>query len=272
MASADLRHYVLRGDEQGARRLGLLARIKWPTTKRLLRRVGLRSGMRCLDVGCGIGAVTLKMAQWVGPTGQVVGLDLDEYYLQSGRLEACRQKLPAVFRAENVSELREEAAYDLAFGRFLLTHLPQAERALERLVLATRPGGVVVVEDVEFAGHFSFPPCPAFERYVNLYQQVVRRRGGDPNIGPRLPGLLLDAGLERVRMEVVQPVFRTGPGKRFTQITLDHIRQAVVAAGLASDAELTSTVAELDSFASNPRTLMSLPRIFQAWGCRPERG
>src|SRR5258708_38315263 len=61
--------YVLRGGEQGAERLRLLARVKWPTTKALLRQVGLRPGMRCLDVGCGIGAVTLKLARWVGPTG-----------------------------------------------------------------------------------------------------------------------------------------------------------------------------------------------------------
>lgn len=35
--------------------------------------------MRCLDVGCGIGAVTLKLARWVGPTGQAVGIDSDAW-------------------------------------------------------------------------------------------------------------------------------------------------------------------------------------------------
>src|SRR5262249_43308467 len=43
--------YVLRGGQKGAERLRLLARVKWPTTKTLLRRFGLRPGMHCLDVG-----------------------------------------------------------------------------------------------------------------------------------------------------------------------------------------------------------------------------
>src|SRR5215468_7907830 len=91
--------YVLRGGEKGAERLRLLARVKWPTTKTLLRRVGLRPGMRCLDVGCGIGAVTLRLAHRVGPTGQAVGIDLDERCLELARQEAARRGLPASFRS-----------------------------------------------------------------------------------------------------------------------------------------------------------------------------
>ena len=49
---------------------------------------------------------------------------------------------------------------------------------------------------------------------------------------------------------------------------MEHIREAVVGSGLASDAEIDSIVAELDSFANDPRTIMSLPRIFQVWGMR----
>src|SRR5262249_18537404 len=190
--------YVLRGGEKGAQRLRLLALVKWPTTKSLLQRVGLRKGMHCLDVGCGIGAVTLKLARSVGPGGRVVGTDTDERCVEMARQEALRRNLSALFRAGSVSELQEEGVYDLVYSRFLLTHLAKPERAIERLVGAAQPGGVVVVEDIEFAAHFCYPVCPAFHRYVRLYEEVVRRKGGDPNIGPRLLGLLLDSGLEEV--------------------------------------------------------------------------
>jgi ubiquinone/menaquinone biosynthesis C-methylase UbiE len=260
--------YVLRGGEKGAERLRLLARVKWPTSKTLLRQVGLRPGMRCLDVGCGIGAVTLKLARWVGPTGQGVGIDTDEPCLELARQQATGHGLPAIFRREGVHDLREEAAYDLVFSRFLLTHLPQPRRAVERLVRAARPGGLVVGEDIEFAAHFCYPTCPAFDRYVSLYQQAVQRKGGDPNIGPRLVSLFMDAGLRRVGVEVVQPTFRSGPGKRIAPVTMEHIREAVVTAGLASANEVDGIIADLDSFARNPRTILSLPRIFQVWGRR----
>jgi SAM-dependent methyltransferase len=261
--------YVLRGGEQGAERLRLLARATWPTTHALLRRVGVRAGMHCLDVGCGIGAVTRKLARWVGPAGTAVGIDPDERCLALARREATQADLRPAFRAEGVNDLREEAAYDLVYSRFLLTHLPEPGRAVERLVRAARPGGLVVVEDIEFAAHFSYPACPALARYVSLYQQAVRGRGGDPDIGPRLVGLLLDAGLRRVGVAVVQPTFRTGPGKRIAAVTMEHIWEAVVRAGLASAGEVAAVVADLDGFAGNSRTILSLPRVFQVWGRRP---
>jgi hypothetical protein len=189
--------------------------------------------------------------------------------VELARQEALRRKLPALFRAESAGDLREEAAYDFVYSRFLLTHLSEPGQAVERMVRAARPGGLVVVEDIEFAGHFCHPACSAFDRYVGLYQQVVRRKGGDPNIGPRLMGLLMDRGLEEVGVGVVQPAYRRGPGKRIAQVTMEHIREAVVQEGLASPEEVNAVVAGLSQFARNPRTLLSLPRIFQAWGQKP---
>src|SRR5581483_7709073 len=182
--------------------------------------------------------------------------------LDLARHEAARLGLSAVFRREAAGDLREEAAYDLVYGRFLLTHLPDPARAVARMVAAARPGGLVVVEDIEFAAHFCYPDCPAFRSYVDLYQQAVRRKGGDPDIGPRLVSLLMDSGVRGVHVEVVQPTFRRGPGKRLAQVTMEHIREAVVSAGLASEAAVDAVVAGLDRFTADRRTILSLPRIF----------
>jgi len=258
--------YVLLGGDPATKRLKLLARIKWPTTKTLLQQVGIRTGMRCLDVGCGNGAVTLKLVLRVGPTGQAVGIDRDEHCLEFARRRAAQHKLPAVFRAENVTEFRAAPTYDLVYSRFLLTHLAKPEAALERMVQATQRGGWVIVEDIEFAAHFCYPACFAFSRYVDLYQRAVKATGGDPNIGPRLVSLFLDAGLDDVQVEVVQPTFRSGHGKRIAAITMAHIGEAVIQQGLASAQEVKDIVTDLDQFSADPRTILSLPRIFQVWG------
>jgi hypothetical protein len=122
------------------------------------------------------------------------------------------------------------------------------------------------VEDIEFAAHFCYPTCPAFGRYVDLYQRVVQSRGGDPNIGPRLVSLFFDTGLDEVHLEVVQPTFQSGAGKRIASITMEHIREAVVQEGLASAQEVERIVADLDGFTADPRTIISMARIFQVWG------
>ena len=58
----------------------------------------------------------------------------------------------------------------------------------------------------------------------------LNRRGGDPCLGPRLLGLLGEAGLEQLQLEVVLPAFHEGEGKDIARITLEHIRESVVSA------------------------------------------
>src|SRR5262249_7071880 len=129
-----------------------------------------------------------------------------------------------------------------------------------------RPGGVVVVEDVDFSGHFCWPPSGAFERYVQLYQSVVRGRGADPDIGPRLPSLLEAAGVDHARLDVVLPAFREGEGKAIARATLDGIRESALAAGLATASELDAIAGELAALEQDRGVILSLPRIFQVWG------
>jgi SAM-dependent methyltransferase len=259
--------YVLRGGRAGAERLRLLNRVKWPTTEPLLRAAGLRAGINCLDVGCGSGDVTLKMAALVGAEGRVVGVDRDQSILELARQEADKQGLAVTFRRLEAEDLAEESAYDLVFARYLLSHLPRPQRAVEAMVRAARPGGRLILEDVYFPGHVCYPSNAAFDRFVELYQAVAgAKEGGDAAIGVRLLGMALEAGLEEVRVGLVVPTFREGEGKRVTQLTMEHIRAAVVGAGLASDPEVDNIVGELGRRADDDRTLMSMAPTFQVWG------
>lgn len=79
-------------------------------------------------------------------------------------------------------------------------------------------------------------------------------------------GMALNAGLSDVRVEYVVPIFRDGEGKRLAQVTMENIREAVVGADLASDAEVDEIVTELGAFADDERTLMSTAPTFQVWG------
>ena len=261
--------YVLRGGRAGAERLRLLNRVKWPTTQPLLRAAGLRAGMSCLDVGCGSGDVTLKMAALVGTEGNVVGVDRDQSILQLASQEAERQGLSVTFRRLDTEELAQESAYDLVFARYLLSHLPRPQRAVELMVRAVRPGGRLVLEDVFFPGHICYPANPAFDRYLELYQAVASaKEGGDAAIGVRLLGMALEAGLVEVRVGLVVPTFRDGGGKRVARVTMEHLREAVVGAGLASGREVDNLVVELGRLADDDRTLMSIAPTFQVWGRR----
>jgi len=254
-------HYVIRGGVEGKHRLEVLARTMWPSTSRLLERSGLTQGMTCLDLGCGGGDVTLELARWIGRDGEVTGLDMDKTKLDLAREAAAVQGLRnTYFRESDIGQWNETSQYDLVYCRFQLTHLRDPVALLRRMWNAVRLGGRVVIEDVDFAGSFCHPACTAFDRYVDLYRRVVASRGGDADIGPRLYGLVRDSGWQNPNLDLVQPAFAAGEGKRVMLLTLVNIAEAVLAEGLARDSELQGLIDEFTQFTEADDTIVGLPQ------------
>jgi ubiquinone/menaquinone biosynthesis C-methylase UbiE len=269
MSNPGLDSYIIRGGKEGRDRLGVLARVLRPTTANLLDRIGPIDGAVAIDVGCGGGDVTFDLAERVGPDGKVVGLDLDETKLVLAREEAKEQGIAnASFHKADVGEPWPAGGARLVYARFILTHLPDPAVLLRRAKEALLPGGFILAEDIDFAGHFCDPPCPAFERYQQLYIAAARQRGADPFIGRRLARLLEAGGFAEVGVSLAQPVGRDGEAKRLGSMTFAAVSPGIVAAGLATQAEVAGIQAELDAFTARPETTLSFPRIFQAWGRR----
>lgn len=263
-------HYVIRGGPEGRERLRVLGRIMHPTSMALFDRCGIKDGMACLDVGCGGGDVTLELARRVAPTGAVVGLDIDEEKVRIARAEAEQRGVANVdFRVSDIGDAAGPPAFDLVYARFLLTHLREPEGAVGGFRRKLRPGGLLVVEDIDFSGHFTHPESEAFRRYHALYCATVTRRGGDPNIGPRLPGLLRQAGFQDIHVTAVQPLALEGETKLISALTMESIAGAVLADGLASQEEVEAIVRELYAFAADPSTLAGPPRVVQVSGRMP---
>lgn len=123
--------YAIGGGREGKERLELLSQVMLPTTSQLLNKVGLSKGMKCLDVGCGGGHVTLLMASLVGPHGKVVSTDSDSEILALGQQDAEDERLDNVeFRHTDASVCQGEAENDLVYARFVLTHLSEPEKCL----------------------------------------------------------------------------------------------------------------------------------------------
>jgi SAM-dependent methyltransferase len=259
--------YVIRGGVEGRERLRLLSEVMGPSTRALLAEVGVSAGSTCLDVGCGGGDVTFELARAAGPSGRAVGVDFDHAKLDLARREAEQRGLSNIaFEVRDVTEWTPDESFDLVYARFLLTHLSDPAALVSALRNHTRAGGVAIVEDIDFRGHFAEPECPALRRYVEWYTTTVQRRGADPNIGPRLPGLLREAGFEDVQMRLVHPAAVAGGIKLLTCVTLENIAEAVLQDKLATDEELRDTIEELYAFARDPHTVLGGPRVFQAWG------
>jgi SAM-dependent methyltransferase len=264
---SDASHYAIRGGIDGRERLRILARVMHPHTCALFDRLGLHDGMRCLDAGCGGGDATQEIGRRVAPTGRAMGIDIDETKLALAREDArARQAANVEFQRLDLRDAEVAGDHDFVYARFLLTHLSDPERIVRAFARHLRPGGLVAIEDIDFSGAFAYPRSTAFQRYCDLYYAVVRRRGGDPDIGPRLPLLLEWCGFEAVEMTIVQPAGTRGEAKLLNPLTLENIADAIIADGLAGRDEIDRLAAEMYAFAADPHTITGLPRIVQTWG------
>lgn len=252
--------YIIAGGVQGAARLSVLTEVMAEFTGGLLDRAGVPTGGLILDAGCGVGEVSRDLLRRAGPDGRVVGLDLDAEKIAV----AARNAPPGLsFHVAGLETAADLGPFDLIYARFLLSHLTDPAGALSLFHRALKPGGLVVVEDVEFTAHLCVPPRPAFDRYVAGYQAAASARGADANIGPRLPGLLAAAGFGDVQARLVQPAGLTGPVKAIAALTLSAIGPS-----LPSHHPVAADLADLEAARDDPSVFMSLPRITQAWGRR----
>lgn len=259
--------YVISGGEEGKSRLNLLSSVLEPTTFSLLHNCGVKPGISFLDCGCGGGNVSMLAANMVGPGGSVTGIDFDNVILQLAKQDAEAEGVQNInFQQGSVYEMDFENKFDIVYSRFLLSHLSNPGTALNKMTEAAKHAGCVVVEDVHFSGHFSYPQNNAFDTYVHWYMQAVSQKGADADIGVRLPGMFAAAGLKRISFDVIQPVFNNGDGKWMAWVTLDRIKDTLQQTGIATDTEIKNTLNELEAFTRNEHSIISMPRIVRVWG------
>ena len=158
----------------------------------------LRAGLRVLDVGCGPGTITLDLARAVVP-GEVVGVDAapavlaEAASLAAGATDAVDLRLS--FQVADVEALPfEDGAFDVVHAHQVLQHLPDPVAALREMRRVTRPGGVVAVRDVDYATMTWAPQSDGLTEWLELYREVARADGGEPDAGRYLVGWALAAG------------------------------------------------------------------------------
>ena len=267
---ADRSGYTIAGGRADAGRLARQARVMAQATDALLDRVGVGAGWRCLDVGCGDGQVALALARTAGPTGEVVGIDLDEGALAIARAAAADAGLRATFVRADATEPPRRDAFDLAYARLVLSHLTEPVAALRAMRSAVRPGGWVAVEDLYTGTLRAEPPAPALDRLQEVYSATVRAHGGDPTIGPRLRALLAAAGLDEIQEVIVENPMAAVDDKLFLAELVSNMRAAMLASGAATGPELDALRADVERAARDPQRVFYQARIHQVWGRRTD--
>jgi hypothetical protein len=151
----------------------------------------------------------------------------------------------------------------VVYSRCLLTHQSDPVAGLAAMVAGARPGGLVLVEDVEVAAIWSSPPNDALTRHVQLYVAAAHGLGARPDFACEIAPTLSSIGATDINVDVCQPVLRTADDLGAHSCTMEAIEGPVLDQGLATSDEVASIVARLDQFAHTPGVVATLPRIVQ---------
>jgi ubiquinone/menaquinone biosynthesis C-methylase UbiE len=153
-----------------------------------LRGLGLVTGARVAEIGCGPGFVTGALARLVSP-GWVLGIDPSADLLEVAHRVVAPQHDNLTFRSGDAYATGlPDDSLDFVYNRLLYQHLNAPLDALREARRVLRPGGKVCVVDVDDAWLTMEPPCDAFERLTRSALEGQARRGGDRQIGRRSPG------------------------------------------------------------------------------------
>jgi SAM-dependent methyltransferase len=256
--------YLLDNQQSEAgRRFTALAELLDPVTFRHLRGVGVTTGWTCWEVGAGGPSVPAWLAEQVGPTGRVVASDIDTAWMPpDAPYEVLRHDVGA--------DEPPPGRYDLVHARLVLVHVPRRAEALAAMIGALRPGGRLVIEDADPAlqplicPDESGPEQRLANRLRTGFRTLMAGRGAELGFGRTLPRLLRDAGLLDVEADGYFPL--TSPAcTALEAATVEQIRERLVAADLATDAEIDEHLANV---ATGTLDLATAPLI-SAWGRKP---
>lgn len=230
-----------------------------PGTVAALAGVGIAEGWACLEVGAGGGSIAEWMCDRVGPGGRVVATDLDTRFL-----DAIDRANLTVLKHDVVGDPPVEGPFDLAHSRAMLAHVPERVRAVRNIASSVRPGGWLVVEDVDFSTLGAAEPDASIDALIAGLSAMMRSGGVDPNCGRRLPAMLRQAGLAEIgssgRVKILDGTEQVGA------LTVETLGPRAVAAGFLRQEQLDAARARL----SEPGVDLVSPVMFAAWGRVPD--
>jgi ubiquinone/menaquinone biosynthesis C-methylase UbiE len=245
-----------------------------PATRRLFQAIGVRSGWRCLDVGCGPGATMRLMGDIVGPSGEVAGLDRDAKagYDAVERLRAAGSSRYRFIEADmEGADVIGEPLFDLTFARLSLLHIRDPVGVLRKMYRWTKPGGYVAVQDYYCRTMNLYPKLDAGSELIRVILETSERAGQDMEFAYKLPVYFAEAGIgapdgtdTHLRMTASEPFITM-------YITLCRsLLPRAIELGVTTDARMEGVFRELEETIAEARPSSALwPATIGVWKRKP---
>ena len=240
----------------------------------LFDQIGVRSGWRAVEIGCGPRGCLGLLSPRVGAGGRVVGVERSAEQVERARRFAAEASLTnvEVLVADARATGLPGGSFDLVTARLVLVNVPRPEEILAEMVRLIRPGGFVALHEPESTTQRCDPPLAAQARLLKLLAAYAELNGIDRSIGVRVPRMLREAGLLDVRVNPLVHAYPPEHGRR--RLVLDFVENArdrILERNLIGVEELDELTAAVERHLADPATLVLSSVFIQTWGRAPAR-
>jgi 2-polyprenyl-3-methyl-5-hydroxy-6-metoxy-1,4-benzoquinol methylase len=252
-------------DEEELRRLRLHETYFNAKTFHQLEMLGVTLGWDCLEVGAGNGSVAEWLAQKVGLNGKVVATDINIRFLRFLNVPNLEIRHHDIIKDELESD-----RYNLAHCRNTLLHIPEPEKAIEKMAKAIRPGGWLFLEDVDYgteAADTSHPEAEYFNKVLKEQLDAVKKEKMlDPYFGRKLRGFIEKLGFNDVGCEGTIDIVRGGENAALArEMTRRGWADPMIAAGLCTREQVENGL----RFYRDPSFYRMGSAQIRVWGRKP---
>jgi ubiquinone/menaquinone biosynthesis C-methylase UbiE len=197
-------------------------------------------GSTVLEVGCGVGAQTVTLAQR-SPGARFVSVDISAESIAEAKRKADLAGIKNVeFQQADIFHLPFKAAsFDHVFVCFVLEHLSQPAEVLKILKRLLKPDGVITVIEGDHGSTYFYPDSVAAYTVIQCLIKLQSDAGGDALIGRQLYPLMVEAGFDEVRVsprmvyvDSSRPDLVDGFTKKTFTAMVEGIREEAIAQGL----------------------------------------
>jgi SAM-dependent methyltransferase len=161
----------------------------------------LFAGAQVLDVGCGPGTI-LRAAASSARRLQGVGIDLGPTRVRQAQQKNAGNARLQFLRGDAQELDFESGTFDVVYARMLLQYVPEKEKAVAEMVRVCKPGGKVLIQDLDGQLVWHYPEDALMQQTVTRVLESLVHSGFDPFVGRKLFWLARNAGLDNIKVQV----------------------------------------------------------------------
>lgn len=190
--------YIMEDPREAARLEAKVNPDAW-VQKYLAHRV--RAGAEVLSVGCGPGVILNEVCE-LHPSVHATGIDISADRVREAIEKNHKNPRLKFVRGDAQAMAFPSDSFDLVYSRMLLQYLREKEKAVAEMARVCKPGGTVLLQDLDGQLLWHYPEDASVQRAVEKVLAALAPTGFDPFVGRKLFWLAKKVGLKKVDVQV----------------------------------------------------------------------